>query len=186
MKSIKTLAGLQRAWNASNKQAACFYKRPYILAPALARHIQRLDCLEQIDDAAARYQAFRLIPSLESELQAIDSSLLTEERLSLAQRHRAMRPRVRLTSAGHTLEGIIYDLLNRMEDPWRQKAKQYWHPLSDRLRELGLNPSMHPYPADPSNERLRYDRGGKYRWLTPRQFENIVCRVRRRLSRERN
>jgi hypothetical protein len=179
-KSIKTIAGLERAWNATNRRNAHFYKRLYILQPALARHLERLEYLEQIDDADTRYQVFRHLPSLEFELETVNGNLTPQQRESLAQQDRASRPRIRLTEDGHTLEMIIFELLTQVEDPWRKKAKQYWQPMVDRLGQLGLNPSLLPDPAHPSNEIIEYDSGDKRRSLTSGQFENIVSRVRRR------
>ena len=84
-KPIKSIAGLQRAWNAENKKAARLYGRPYILLPALARHLNQFKELEQIEDVAARYQAFRRLPTLESDLAAVNASLTPKQRESLAQ-----------------------------------------------------------------------------------------------------
>jgi hypothetical protein len=185
-KSIKTLAGLQRAWNARNRELAPLYKRPYILQPALSRHLDQFEQLEQIEDAAARYQAFRRLPALEFDLAAVNASLSPKERESLAQRDRATHPRVRLTDDGQTLKTIISYILAESQDPWRQKAKQYWLPVIDRLRLLGLNPTLTTDPSNPFNERLEYDCAGGRRSLTPGQFANIVSEIRRRLSRSLN
>jgi hypothetical protein len=185
-KSIKTLAGLQRAWNARNRELAPLYKRLYILQPALSRHLDKFEQLEQIEDAAARYQAFRCLPALEFDLAAVNASLSPKERESLAQRDRATRPRVRLTDDGQTLKTIISYILAESQDPWRQKAKQYWLPVIDRLRLLGLNPTLTTDPSNPFNERLEYDCAGGRRSLTPGQFANIVSEIRRRLSRNLN
>jgi hypothetical protein len=182
-KSIKTLAGLQRALNARNRELAPLYKRPYILQPALTRHLDQFEQLEQIEDAAARYQAFRRLPALEYELAAVNGSLTPKQRESLAQRDRATRPRVRLTDDGETLKTIIFDILTESQDPWRQKAKQYWLPVIDRLRQLGRNPTLTPDPSNPANENLEYDRIGGRRSLRQGQFANIVSEVRRCLSR---
>jgi hypothetical protein len=185
-RSIKTAAGLRRAWEAIRRRSARFYERPYIVQPALAKHLDRFEKLKAIDDEGARFQAFRLIPSLEFELEAVDAILTPAERKSLAQGDRARHPRVRLTEDGRTLEGIIHEVLSRVEDPWRQKAKQYWLPLIYCLQQRGLKPSLFSYPDHPSNEKLEYDFGGGRRSLTLRQFENIVSRVRRRLSNKLN
>lgn len=185
-KCIKSIAGLQRAWNAENRKAARLYKRPYILRPALARHLEQFEQLDQIGDPAARYQAFRRLPALESELAAVNGSLTPKQRESLAQRDRATRPRVRLTNDGQTLKTIIFDILTESQDPWRQKAKQYWLPVIDRLRQLGRNPTLTPDPSNPANEKLGYDCVGDRRWLRPGQFANIVSKVRRALSRTLN
>ena len=137
-------------------------------------------------DAAARYQAFRRLPALEFELAAVNGSLSPKQRESLAQRDRATRPRVRLTDDGQTLKTIISDILAESQDPWRQKAKQYWLPVIDRLRLLGLNPTLTTDPSNPFNEKLEYDCVGGRRSLTPGQFANIVSEIRRRLSRSLN
>jgi hypothetical protein len=181
-KPIKSIAGLQRALNAENKKAALLYRRPYILLPALARHLDQFKELEQIEDVAARYQAFRRLPALESELAAVNGSLTPKQRESLAQQDRARRPRVRLTDDGQTLETIIFALLNGTEDPWRQKAKQYWSLVIDRLHQLGLNPTSITDPDNPSIETLEYGFGDKHRSLKLRQFENIVSKARGRIS----
>jgi hypothetical protein len=141
---IRTIAGLQRAWNARNVRSARFYKRPYTLQPALARHLDRFKHLEQIKDPDARYQAFRQLPSLEFELEAVNGSFTPKQRESLAQRDRATRPRGRLTEDGQTLEAIVFALLAQVDDPWLLKAKQYWTPTIERLRQLGLNPTLGP------------------------------------------
>jgi hypothetical protein len=181
-KPIKSVAGLQRAWNAENKKAARLYKRPYILLPALARHLDQFKELEQLEDVAARYQAFRRLPALESVLAAVNGSLTPKQRESLAQQDRARRPRVRLTDDGRTLETIVFALLSGTDDPWRHKAKQYWSLMIDRLHQLGLNPTSITDPDDPSVEKLQYGFGDKRRSLTLGQFENIVSKVRGRLS----
>jgi hypothetical protein len=183
---IKSIAGLQRALNAENRKAARLYKRPYILRPALARHRDQFEQLELIEDAAARYQAFRRLPALEFELSAVNASLTPKQRESLAQQDRATRPRVRLTHDGQTLKTIIFDILTESQDPWRQKAKQYWLPMIDRLRQLGCNPTSTPDPSNPANEKLEYDCVGGRRSLTPGQFANIVSKVRQALSRTLN
>jgi hypothetical protein len=185
-RSIKTLAGLQRAWNARNRKSALLYERPYLLGPALARHLDQFGRLEQIDDPAERYQAFRHLPALEFELEAVNGSFTPKQRESLAQRDRATRPRVRLTDDGQTLKTIIFDILTESQDPWRQKAKQYWLSVFGRLRLLSLNPTLTTDPSNPFNERLEYDCAGGRRSLTPGQFANIVSEIRRRLSRSLN
>jgi hypothetical protein len=177
---------LQRAWNAENRKAARLYKRPYILRPALARHCDQFAQLQQIEDGAERYLAFRRLPALEYELKVVDGSLSAKQRESLAQQDRATRPRVRLTDDGQTLKTIIFDILTESQDPWRQKAKQYWLPVFHRLRLLGLNPTLTPDPSNPTNEKLEYDRIGGRRSLMPGQFANIVSEVRRRLTCSRN
>jgi hypothetical protein len=181
-RSIKTLAGLQRAWNARNRKTSRLYKRPYLLGPALARHLDQFGRLEQIDDPAERYQAFRRLPALEFELDSVNASLSPKERESLAQRDRATRPRVRLTDDGQTLKTIIFNILTESQYPWQQKAKQYWLPVIDRLRQLGRNPKLTPDPSNPANEKLEYDCVGGRRSLTPGQFANIVSEVRRPIS----
>ena len=185
-KPIKSIAGLQRAWNAENRKAARLYKRPYILRPALARHRDQIEQLEQIEDAAARYQAFRRLPALEFELSAVNASLTPKQRKSLAQQDRATRPRVCLTDDGQTLKTIIFDILIESQDPWRQKAKQYWLPVIDHLRQLGRNPRLTPDSSNPANEKLEYDCVGGRRSLRPGQFANIVSNVRRLFSRTLN
>jgi hypothetical protein len=183
---IKSIAGLQRAWKANNRRTAALYKRPYILRPALAKHFDEFERLDQIDDDVKRYQAFRSLPALEFELEAIYAGLTPRQLKSLAQQDRAKRPRVHLTRNGHTLQTIIVEILMRVEDPWRQKAKQYWRPMVDRLQELGLNPVVRPDTVHQPNETLEYGYEGMRRSLTPRQFENIVSKVRRCLSRGLN
>jgi hypothetical protein len=185
-KPIKSIAGLQRAWNAEKRKADRLYKRPYILRPALARHRDQLAQLQLIEDGAARYLAFRRLPALEYELQAVNQGLSAKQRESLAQQDRATRPRVRLTHDGQTLKTIISYILAESQDPWRQKAKQYWLPVIERLRLLGLNPTLTTDPSNPFNERLEYDCAGGRRSLTPGQFANIVSEIRRRLSRTLN
>ena len=180
-KSIKTIAGLQRAWNACHRRSARLYARPYILRPALERHQARLDEVQRIEDAASRFQAFRLVPALEYELQTIHAGLSQSERESLAQRDRATRPRVRLTKDGQTMEMIVLGLVMQ-SDPSRRKAKEFWSPLFTRLRELGLNPKFMTDLTCPAHERIEYQCGGKRRSLTLAQFGNIVSKVRRRLA----
>jgi hypothetical protein len=107
------------------------------------------------------------VPSLEFELTAVDSALTPKQRQSLAQRDRATRPLGRLTEDGQTLETIIVALLNQVNDHWRQTAKQYWLPVFDRLRQLGLNPTLMTDPTRPFYQKLEYDRGGGRRSLTP-------------------
>lgn len=75
VRPIKSIAGLQRAWNARNRRTARLYKRPYILRPALRRHLDQFERLEQIQDSAARYEAFRRLPALEFELATVDAAL---------------------------------------------------------------------------------------------------------------
>lgn len=185
-KLIKSIAGLQRAWNTENRKAARLYRRPYILRPALARHCDQLAQLQRIEDGAARYLAFRRLPALEYELQAVNESLSAEQRESLAQRDRATRSRVRLTDDGQTLKSIISYIVAESQGPWRLKAKQYWLPVMDRLRLLGLNPTLTTDLSNPFNERLEYDCAGGRRSLTAGQFANIVSEIRRRLSRSLN
>jgi hypothetical protein len=142
--------------------------------------------LQQIEDGAARYLAFRQLPALEYELKAVNGSLSAKQRESLAQQDRATHPRVRLTDDGQTLRTIISDILAKSQNPWRQKAKQYWLLVFDRLRLLGLNPTLTPDPSNPANEKLEYDCAGGRRSLMPGQFANIVSEVRRCLSRSLN
>jgi hypothetical protein len=85
-RKVRTLAGLQRAYNATNNRLGRFYTQPYILQPALLQHLARLDELNQIDDPVARFQAFRLVPSLEYQLETVHSALSPERRKSFAQR----------------------------------------------------------------------------------------------------
>ena len=185
-KTIRTIAGLQRFYNANNRRTKKYYARPYILKPALERYLEHFESFKTIGDDIERHEAFRRLPSLKSEMESINGSLTPEERESLAQRDRAMHPRVRLTVDGQTLEALVFGILTRADDPWRKKAKEYWRPMIDRLRQLRLNPTLIPNPGHPLNERLEYDCGGKRRSLTPGQFENIVSKVRRRLSHEIN
>jgi hypothetical protein len=185
-RSIKTIAGLQRAWDARNTRFARLYKRPYILHPALARHLERFDRLEQINDADARYQEFRKLPSLESELETVDGGLTPKQRESLAQQDRAMRPRARLTEDGQTLESVVSALLNRVDDPRRRKAKEYWIPMVERLRQLGLNPTLVPDPSHLPAEKLEYDGGDGRRSLSLGHFENMVSKARKRFARSFN
>lgn len=177
----RTIAGLQRAWNARSRRGASLYNRPYVLRPALVRHLDRYEHLKQIGDDAERYRAFRLVPALEYDLEAIDRSLTADERVSLAQRDRATRPRIRLTKDRHTLETIIFQLLNELEDPWQKKAKQYWFLVIERLKTLGLNPTRIIDPAQPSNEWLEYDGGGGRRSLRQGHFQNLVSAARKNI-----
>lgn len=85
-KSIRTIAGLQRLYDAENRRTKKFYARPYIFQPALARYLERFKRLETIEDEGERYEALRRLPSLESGMESINESLASGERLSLAQR----------------------------------------------------------------------------------------------------
>lgn len=126
------------------------------------------------------------MPALEFELEAVNGSFTPKQRESLAQRDRAMHPRVRLTGDGQTLQTLIFDILTETQDPWQRKAKQYWLPVIDHLRLLGLNPTLRADPSYPLNEKLDYDCVGGRRSLTLGQFANIVSEVRRGLSRSLN
>jgi hypothetical protein len=179
---IRTIAGLQRTFNARNKQSAKLYLRPHLLRPALERHLDRLNEVQQIEDAAVRFEAFRRLPALEYELEIINAGLAPRERLSRAQRDRAARPRVRLTENGATMKMVIFDLVRQDGGKRQRKAKEYWLPLCSRLRELGLNPRLTTDRRRPAREILEYEHRGKRRSLTLAQFANIVSSVRRRLA----
>lgn len=176
-RSIRTIAGLQRACNDSNRRSARLYKRPYILRDALTRHLARFDELDRIADPADRLEAFRHIPAFEYDLEGVNASLTADQRRSLAQQDRAKHPRVHLDKDGLTLESLVLDVVRQLQNPWQLKAKQYWQPLIDRLRQLQLKPKLMPDPDRPWNERLEYGAGNR-RSLTRRHFENIVSKVR--------
>jgi hypothetical protein len=182
-RSIRTFAGLQRACSASNRRFERLYERSYIAKPALTRYLKRFNELDRIEDPVDRFQAFRLIPAFEYDLEAVNASLTADQRQSLAQQDRAKHPRVHLDKDGLTLESLVLDVVRQVQNPWQLKAKQYWQPLIDRLRQLQLNPQFMPDPDRPLSEKLEYDGTRKRRSLTRRQFENIVSRVRRSLSR---
>jgi hypothetical protein len=181
MRSIKTIAGLQRAWNAKNRRDARLYKRPYILGRALDRHLPRFGLLGSTADAAERYQLFLSIPSLESDMDAVGAGFTADQRKSLAQQDRAKHPRMFLTADRVTLRAIIFDMLRQFDDPWRLRAKQYWMLFISRLRDLGLNPVLATAPRATMSEMVQYTAGDRRRSLTFRQFENIVSKVRRGL-----
>jgi hypothetical protein len=186
-KRIKSIAGLQRAWNAHNKRFANLSRRQYILRPALSRHLARLDSLTTIGNDDARYQAFRCLPSLDFELQEFDAGLSPKQRISLAQQDRAKRIRIRLTADGETLETVIHKVLADVENPWQHPAKHFWLLTADYLLKLGLKPTTVMDSVDPSKEKLEYEcDGGRRRSLTMGQFENRVSEVRRRLTRGLN
>jgi hypothetical protein len=179
-RKVKTLAGLQRVYNATNNRLSRLYTQQYVLQPALARYVARFDELDRLDDPAARFQAFRLIPSLEYDLEAIHASLGPEKRKSLAQQGRAKHRRVRITKDGATLETIIHSLLGTTSNPWKLKAKQYWPRLISQLDQLGLNPTIVPDPADPARENIDYYCNKERRTLSFGQFQNIVSKLRRK------
>src|SRR5208282_1421315 len=115
-RSIRSIAGLQRACNASNRRSARLYKKPYILKDALSRHLARFDELDRIADPADRFEAFRHIPAFEYDLEGVHASLTPRQRQSLAQQDRAKHPRVRLTrhrqariESGAVLRDLIFD-----------------------------------------------------------------------------
>ena len=176
-RKVRTLADLQRLCNATYKRPGRLYGQPYILQPALGRNLARFDELNLINDPEKRYQAFRPIPSLEYDLEAIHASLGPEKRKSLAQQGRAKHRRVRITKDGATLETIIRGLLGTALNPGKLKAKQYW-PRLVSLDQLGLNPTMVPDPADPSREKIEYYCNKKRRTLSFGQFQNIVSKLR--------
>ena len=184
--SVKSIDGLQRAWNARNKRMTKLYRPRYILQPALAPYLEPYERLKTIKDTGERCKAFRQAPSLENELERVHASLNAQQRVSLAQQDRARHTRVRLTEDGQTIETIVFELLHWTDDPWRQKAKEYWQPMIHRLRQLGLNPAVLLDPSHPSNEKLEYDCGGRRKSLTHAHFGNIVSRVRQRFPRRRN
>lgn len=177
---IRTLAGLRRASRAFHGRLRKHYERPYVLQPALARNLARFDVLQSIEDPATRFEAFRQIPALEFDLEAVWSDLTGEERESLAQQDRASHPRVALTSKGETLRDIIRGLLLERSAERQLKAKQYWPLMLERLAGLGLTPFVTPHPAHPDRERIQYFIGTKRRFLTIGQFVNIVSEIRRR------
>jgi hypothetical protein len=180
-RAIRTIAGLQRVWDAHTKRFGRLYRQPYILAPALARNLARFDELERIADPGERFIAFRHIPPLEYDLKAEYDGLTPEHRRSLAQQGRARHRRTILTEDGLRLPEIIFNLLQSEKDPWALKAKQYWGLLIDRLRANGLNPTV--VPQGLAGEKLEYEAGGKRRSLSSGQFHNLISRERKRLSR---
>jgi hypothetical protein len=177
---VRTVKGLQRACNAQSGRMATLYRRPYVLEPALARHMARFEALNEIEDSDARFEAFRRLPSLEFDLNAVYAGITPKQRNSLAQRDRARHPRVRVAPDGRKLEAIVLDILRNAKDPGKRKAKEYWDDLVDRLEELSLKPVSTFDPADPSIDRLEYG-VDKRRSLTLRHFENVVSKVRRRM-----
>jgi hypothetical protein len=183
-KTIRSVAGLTRAWAAATRKARRFYERPYIFQPALIQNLARFDELNAIEDERARFQAFRQIPALEYDLEAVNSDFTDDERKSLAQRDRAKHPRALLTPDGASLRDIIRDLIIRCGNPWKFKAKQYWNPLIEQLRELGLNPHLVSNRTRGGVECLRYGPGDRPRYLSSGHFHNIISRVRKRLRSE--
>ena len=185
-KAIKTIAGLQRTWNAKNKRDERRYRRNYVLQPAVARYLWRFEQVLKVVDPITQAQAFRNLPALEGDLAAVDAEftakLPIQQRRSMAQQEIAKRPRIRLTEDGKTLEGIIADLILQTKNAREKKAKEYWRPLVARLHQLGLNPTPLDDPDDASKERLQYGEACKRRVVTLGQFENIVSKVRQRLS----
>jgi hypothetical protein len=177
-RSIKTIAGLQRACEAYRRRVKPLYRRAYILQPALARHLARFEDLETITDHTERFQAFRSVPALEYELEAVDAELPADKRKSLAQQNRARRSRARLTDQGITLVQIARTLIEEHDDPWALKAKEYWVPLIGHLQKLGLNPKLISHPNSLGGETLEYDGSRGRRSLTPGQFANIISEVR--------
>jgi hypothetical protein len=177
---IRTIADLQRALDLANRRSARLYGRPYVLGPALTRNLARFNVLQTIDDAAARFEAFRQIPALEADLKDVWSGLSASERESLAQQDRARHPRIRLTPDGLNLEAIIRDLVKAQSDPWKPKAKQYWLMLIDRLSQMGFKPSS-PLGGSrrPLREQIHYSVDGKTRPLSEGQFGNLLSDVRR-------
>jgi hypothetical protein len=180
-RSIKTLAGLHRVCDASRRSAARLYARRYILEPALVRNLARFEELKHIEDPGARFEAFRQIPALEFDLEAVHSNLTPTQRTSLAQQDRAKHPRIQLAADGTNLETIVAELLAQDADPWRLKAKQYWPKLIECLSQMGLAPSSVRDPKCPTYERIQYFVGGKRRYLTMGHFANLVSKTRGRL-----
>jgi hypothetical protein len=176
---IRTLAGLQRAFNAKNKRLNRFYGQPYILGPALARNLARYDELNRLDNPSDRFKAFRLIPALEYDLDAINATLTRKERTSFAQRYRARYTRVRLTKDGATITDLVREVVLDPRNPEGFKAKEYWAPFVESLGRRGLNPTFANDPVSPQMECVEYDARGARRRLGRRQFENIVSKIRR-------
>jgi hypothetical protein len=178
MKAIRTIAGLQRLHDARNRRAAKFYRRPYVLEPALARYLEHFERLNSISDESARYEAFCHAPSLEYELETFDASISPQQRISLAQQDRARKLRSRVTEDGTHLEQLIATVLEM--DTSEKKAKQYWLPFTNYLRAIDLAPVLKYSPQARSGEQLEYGLGGRRLLISLRQFENIVSRVRRK------
>jgi hypothetical protein len=182
MRVVRSIAGLQRLWDAHNNRYAHLYGRRYILAPAAADYAQRFHGLEDIEDDQARFEAFRRIPSIETDLEAIDRSLSPKDRLSLAQQDRARHSRQRVGPKGQSLESVALEVLSQSANPWKLKAKQFWQPFIDHLRKLGLDPIVIFDAEDPSLETIHYGPARK-RTLSRGQFENIVGRARKQFPR---
>lgn len=175
-KSIRTIAGLQRLYDARNRRAGKLYEQPYIFRPALSRYLKHFDFLNTITDERERYQAFRHASSLEHELETVNASLSPQQRVSFAQQDRARNLRSRVTTDGVLLKQLITNVLQA--DPCGKKAKQYWIPFKHYLETMGLTPVLTSSSCDPS-ERLEYGLPGRRRHLSLRQFENYVSQIRR-------
>ena len=181
MRVVRSIAGLQRLWDAHNNRYAHLYGRRYIVAPAAADYAQRFHGLKDIEDDQARLEAFRRIPSIEADLERIDGSLSPKDRLSLAQQDRARHPRQHVGPKGQSLESIVLEVLSQFANPWKLKAKQFWQPFIDHLQKLGLDPKVCA-DGDPPLETVHYGPTRK-RTLSRGQFENIVGRARRQFPR---
>lgn len=178
MGRIRTIAGLQRTLDANNRRMAVLYRRPYILEKAVATYAARFEQLVEIQDDAARFSAFRALPALEADLDAIDKDLTPKSRLSLAQQDRAKHHRAILTESGERIEDIIFAVLE--EDPAfaQKKAQQFFIPVFNRLEKLGLQPLRVTDPDKPGRERIEYQFGQVRRSLSQGQLANYISRWR--------
>jgi hypothetical protein len=180
-RKIRTVKGVARKAAALHRRTAKLYKRPYVLKPALQRHLEQFNDLKAISDPAERYQAFRRIPSLEYEMLIDDAALAPKRRQTMAQQARARGPRLRVTSGGMTIRAIVFDLLKQVDDPWQKRAKEFWRPFMKSLERHGLKPVLTTV-RDPAKERIEYRSGEARRFISRGQFENVVSQVRRMLA----
>src|SRR5208282_645903 len=161
-RSIRSIAGLQRACNASNRRSARLYKKPYILKDALSRHLARFDELDRIADPADRFEAFRHIPAFEYDLEGVHASLTPRQRQSLAQQDRAKHPRVRLTrhrqariESGAVLRDLIFDDRgNRMSPTYTMRRGSRYRYYVSQAQLRGKQEGSRPRIGADDVERL--------------------------------
>lgn len=145
------------------------WKRGFVYDPALEDFRKRLAAAPS-DNASARLNYFRSMPSFNAILQEHDRKL-APYRKKLAQQERACQPRRQVRFARKGVNKLIEELANGPG-----LAKQLWEPFVKGLDALGYRPKCKNKRS--ISESCQYVLDHKPKTIGERQFVNRISAIR--------